>query len=158
MGFDIANDRLAAVHVDVLDSYMLLATPTPAAQGFLLKGECLEQPSGGCSECDDPALRAATACEPRENRHCGGMGAGHLDGQHALDLIPRSGSLNRGSCCNHGNFGNQHCTGAVWRLRRPVAVPEIAVLGTPQRTWGQFTAQVTPPPETGGCTTMGRLA
>jgi hypothetical protein len=79
----------AFVHVDMLDSYILLATPTPAAQGFILKGKGLEQPSGGCSECDDAALRPAAPCEPREDRHCGSMNVTeHLIVRCSSDTAP----------------------------------------------------------------------
>jgi len=75
----------------MLDPNILLAASTSSPQGFGLKSKGLEQPSCGRSECDDSALRPTAPCEPREDRHCGIVATGHLDGQCTLDLILRGG-------------------------------------------------------------------
>ena len=78
--FDVAYQRLpSVVDVDMLHADMLLPTTTPTSEGFNLVSVGLQQPCRGRSQCDNPTFCPMAPAQAGENRHRGGVGAGHLD-------------------------------------------------------------------------------
>jgi hypothetical protein len=69
------------------------ATVPEPTKSFHLGGIGAEEPSRGRGEGYDAPFAAMTSAEASQDRYGSAMGAGHLDGQRCLELVPRLGGL-----------------------------------------------------------------
>ena len=92
-----SHDRLASlVNMHVLDPHQLGAAASQTPQRLDLHGECFDQTGRSVGARSHRTLASVIATEPSEDAHRGGVGAGHLNHQRALDLIPGQCSFDEG--------------------------------------------------------------
>lgn len=105
--FQIADDGLTAIaHTNMLDAHELLTAATQASKDLNLGCISPHQASRGRSEGGNSTFIRKGDIQPRENGHCGCMGASHLDGKCSLNFVLGCGRFDHRERSVHGEFRN----------------------------------------------------